>query len=112
MVSEAEIRERVAAFLTGELTLDDFEDWLAQNTWNLQPEGNEHSYRMTHAIEHRLFLYSDNQLNEEGLRDELRPFVERYRAQASFAGAEGFPEPDNPSSSSLLHGFKLVFGHM
>ena len=80
MVAELEIRKRLARFLANELSLDDFEDWLVQGSWNAHREGEGPAQQLAYAIELRLAEHSSGHLSLQELRDELAPFVKQYRS--------------------------------
>jgi hypothetical protein len=87
MISESHIREHLASFLAGDESLDAFEDWLVQNSWNMHRDSCGGAQQLVAEIELRLSEYSSGHLDENALRRELRPFVEQYQASISFAGA-------------------------
>lgn len=71
MVSSSQIRERIAQFLDGQIDLENFEDWIIQNTWNIHLSGSVAAESLTFAIEESLSEYSSNHINESELRGEL-----------------------------------------
>jgi len=85
MITESQIREHIASFLAGEESLDAFEDWLVQNSWNMHRDSSEAAQQLVAEIELRLSEYSSGHLDEGALRNELRSFVEWYREQISFS---------------------------
>ncbi len=81
MLKDSEIRDRLASFLEGKLSQDDFEDWLVQNTWNMHKDADEAAVKLAHAIELRLAEHSSGHLTDDELRRELLPFARRYAIQ-------------------------------
>ncbi len=78
MASKAEIREWVAKFLADEVTLEAFEDWFVQNTWNIHKKNDSAAQRIAYAVSLRLAEYSAGDLDDNELKFELRPFASRY----------------------------------
>ena len=71
MVSASQIREQLALFLSQNLSLDAFEDWFVQNTWNIHKSGSVAAEDVTFAIQESLAEYSSQHLNEQELYNEL-----------------------------------------
>lgn len=92
MIRESEIREHLANYLLGSESLDDFEDWLVQKSWNMHLDCYQDAQELVGEIELYLSEYSGDYIDEESLKEKLRPFVEQYEAQVSFDNA------DSPSS--------------
>ena len=91
MLSDQDIREKLLAYLSGHLTLDTFEDWIVQNTWDVHKWGSKETQNLAHSIEAKLAEHSGDHINEDVLRKNLRPLVQEY----------GNPQPST-SSSSLI----------
>jgi len=72
MPTASQIRDRIAAFLRGRATLEEFEDWLVQNTWNIHLTSSPEAEHLAYAVELRLSEYSVGHLTGQQLRDELR----------------------------------------
>lgn len=73
-----EIRERLASYLAGEISLEDFEDWFVSASWNVSQSKNQAAINMVYEIELWLSEYSDGFRSKDELRNLLRPFVEKY----------------------------------
>ena len=43
MIADNQIRERLARYLSGEISLDHFEDWLVEVSWNMHRDSDEKS---------------------------------------------------------------------
>lgn len=73
MVTAAQIRQQVVAYLAQGIDLDALEDWIAQNTWNihLAPGLDSSAIHLAHSIELRLSEHSTGHLPETELRGEL-----------------------------------------
>lgn len=76
MISESETRERLARYLANEISLDEFEDWLVQASWDAHLDSEQPAQRLAYAIELKLAEFSSGHLREEELREELRLLAE------------------------------------
>ncbi|HLA10042.1 MAG TPA: hypothetical protein VJ023_05445 [Pyrinomonadaceae bacterium] len=85
MIKENEIRAELVKYLAGEQSLDQFEDWFVQHSWNMHKDSSLSAQRLSSAIELRLAEHSSGHLSEEELRDQLRPYVVRYVVTVSFS---------------------------
>ncbi len=72
MITEAQIRDRLFAYLSRDISLNEFEDWLVQQSWNMHQDSAEAAQQLVGAIELRLAEYSNEHLTDEGLERELR----------------------------------------
>ncbi|MGH7744721.1 MAG: hypothetical protein ACREQ5_07900, partial [Candidatus Dormibacteria bacterium] len=75
MIADYAIREQIAYYLTGKLSLDQFEDWLVGKSWDMHRDSDGQSQKLASAVELRLAEYSSGHLDEKHLRDELIPYV-------------------------------------
>jgi hypothetical protein len=104
MIAEYQIRERLARYLRGENSLDQFEDWLVQRSWNMHRDSGDAAKELVSAIELRLAEYSSGHLDEQSLRSELLPFINTYASQFSIGG--GLPaiagSPNNISGRRVI----------
>lgn len=71
MIKDKEIRLKLEHLLANRLSLDDFEDWLVQNSWNMHRDTDEATQQLVSDIELRLAEYSEDHLDEHDLRREL-----------------------------------------
>jgi len=99
MVSASEIHEQLVRLLVREISLNKFEGWFAQKTWNIQLHSSESAQKLTYAIELRLSEHSSGHLTEDELRKELLPFAERYTADISLGDIDLGSEPVLATSS-------------
>ena len=83
MLSESEIRNQLVRFLAGEISLDEFEDWFVQKSWDAHGGSDPSTQRLASAVELRLAEHSSGHLSEVDLQDELRPFVSQYSVSVS-----------------------------
>jgi hypothetical protein len=91
MIAESQIREQIGHYLRGDISLDVFEDWLVQRSWNMHKDSNEAAQKLASAVELRLAEHSSGHLDEAALRDELRSFITRFTMQIVFGGAPVAP---------------------
>lgn len=75
MLSEAELRNRVAEFVAGDLSLDDFEDWFAGASWNSHQHASQELQRLVGLVEIYLAEHSNVHRNEQQLRAALRSLL-------------------------------------
>lgn len=75
MIAENSIRDKLNRFLKNEFSLDQFEDWLVQRSWNMHLDSEESAQKLASAIELRLAEHSSGHLDEPALREELRAFL-------------------------------------
>jgi hypothetical protein len=95
MATAARIRDRVAAFLVDQISLDELNVWLTVNTWNIHHDRDSESEGLTYALELRLAEHSIGHLTDAQLRDELRSFVSSYATRIRQA-----PELEYATSST------------
>jgi len=87
MVSSSQIREQVDKYLSGEMPLERFEDWLVQETWNVHRSGSHAAEVLTFAIEEALSEFSSDHIPEERLREELASLLLSDNKVVSIADA-------------------------
>jgi len=71
MLAHGELRNQLVRMLGNEVSLDDFEDWLVQRSWNIHQNSDLLAQRLAYAIELRLAEYSSGHLSNDELRKEL-----------------------------------------
>lgn len=91
MIADYEIRLWLARYLHKEISLDKFEDWIAQHSWNMHLDSDESAQKIAAAIELRLAEHSSGHLPENQLRNELVPFVTTYNAVVHFGNNQEIP---------------------
>jgi hypothetical protein len=102
MISESQIREKLGRYLRRDLSLDQFEDWIAQQSWNMHRDSSDPAQRLASAIELRLAEHSSGHLEEDALREDLRQFANPSVVQISFGNAS--PRPlDVPPNNVVAH---------
>jgi len=76
MVHENEVREKLSALLRGEISLLQFEDWLASASWSMHRDSNPSAIALVSSIDVLLSERDDHAINELELRNELRSLNE------------------------------------
>jgi hypothetical protein len=99
MISESQIREKLGHYLSKEWSLAQFEDWLAQGSWNMHKDSEEQAQKLASAIELRLAEHSSGHLDEKELRAELQALVNSHIANVSFGQAEMSSDAQNNAPS-------------
>ncbi|HXU89009.1 MAG TPA: hypothetical protein VFQ62_09160 [Methylomirabilota bacterium] len=80
VVSEHDIREEVARYVSGQVSLDDFQVWFVPRAWEILETGVPASGSAA-EIELLLAEYSGGDLSEEDLRDALIPYASIAKVQ-------------------------------
>ncbi|HEY4904751.1 MAG TPA: hypothetical protein VIH89_14855 [Candidatus Sulfotelmatobacter sp.] len=101
MISESQIREKLGRYLRRDLSLDQFEDWIASQSWNMHKDSSDVAQKLASEIELRLAEHSSGHLSEASLRDELRQFANPSVVLISFGEARQAPATDQPSNNVL-----------
>jgi hypothetical protein len=65
------IREQVNSFLSGNLTLPQFQEWLVANTWDVEERGDAHATDVTYEIKLALAEHSRGDISGDELRDRM-----------------------------------------
>jgi hypothetical protein len=69
------IREQVNSFLSGNLTLPQFQEWLVANTWDVEDHGDAHATDVTYEIKLALAEHSRGDISGDELRDRMSEAV-------------------------------------
>jgi hypothetical protein len=93
MLQASEIRDQIIDQLTGKLSLEDFEDWLAQRSWNIHLDSSHDAQLLAADVQLQLAEFSLGHLSENELRKELISFVRNIAVHSELSW-----EP-NPSLS-------------
>lgn len=72
------IRERLASYLAGEITLHDFEDWFFPTTWDIDREGDSALIELVYGIKLRIAEFSHGDWTEDQLHSFLRSLLEKH----------------------------------
>lgn len=85
MVRVPELRQRIAALVNGEVSLDDFEDWFAAASWNAHLDSSPEAQRLVGAVELRLSELSSDHLSFREFLEELEALVRSERVVFTFS---------------------------
>lgn len=77
MMSSSQIKKQISRLLDDQIVLQDFEDWLVQNTWNVHLSGSAEVEDLTFATEEALAEYSSERINKQELQKRLGELVYR-----------------------------------
>ena len=75
---DMEIREKLASYFEGRISLEDFEDWFVSASWNVVQSKNRQLIDMVYDIELLLAEFTDGCWTQAELKQLLRPFIENY----------------------------------
>ncbi len=78
MLQTSEIRDQIIQALSGRLSLEDFEDWLAQRSWNMHLDSSREAQELAADIQLRLAEFSLGHLPETELREDFKKFVSNF----------------------------------
>ncbi len=75
---DLEIRDRLASYLVGEISLKDFEDWFVPVSWNIIHSGNLSAINLVYEVELWLAEFSDGYWSETELKEHCKPLLMNY----------------------------------
>ena len=80
---ELEIRDRLSAYLAGETSLRDFEDWFFPKTWDVDKLDDPALLDLVYQIKLDWAEFSNGDWSEKDLRDMLKSLVEKFTISSS-----------------------------
>jgi hypothetical protein len=101
MATESQIREQLVNYLSGESSLDSFDDWLSAETWNIHQTGDVGAEKLTFAIELLLSEHSSGHVSDEQLDDELKTLLRDFAASVTVGAAQSVVV--EKTASATLH---------
>jgi hypothetical protein len=94
MVSASQIRNELAFYIAGVISLDNFEDWFAMQSWNVEHEGSKAAEDLTYEIEACLTEYMSRFISEKQLRKQLQQLIYAETKTAEISVGQGYlPQP-------------------
>lgn len=78
------IREKLAKYLAGEISLSTFQEWFVPRAWNIEKR-DPAAVELAHEIDLRLAEFSNGDWTEEELKSKLRPLATNYTVHMSAA---------------------------
>ena len=82
MLSALQIRQAIVDYLSDKMDFDQFDEWFAQNTWNIREKGDRQSQDLAYSVESKIAEFSGGFVSENILRRNLSPFVTNYVFQS------------------------------
>ena len=95
MITESALRQALASYLSGELSLAAFDDWIAVQTWDMHRGSSEQAQKLAGAIELRLAEHSAGHLSGEELRSQLQSLLREPGNQVLVAPIAGQQSPES-----------------
>ena len=84
MITVEQIREHLLNLLAKPAgSLDDFDEWFAQASWNMHQDSDLMAQKFASAIELRLAEYESQSLSQDQLREELTKLLREYSVKLS-----------------------------
>ncbi len=99
MLSELELRQELAKFLSGQSQLDDFEDWFVRESWNIHKSDELGAQQLVNAIELRLAEHDSGHIPDADLRSELKKLIDAPMLVFYFSNA---PSVQTSGSLSII----------
>lgn len=96
------IREQLARYLAGEISLPEFQEWFVPRAWNIEKQGSPAAGDLAHEVELRLAEFSNGDWTEDELKSKLRPLVTHYTVH-------GVTAPGTWDSSSEVKLIQVVY---
>ncbi len=75
MSPDKEIRQRLARYIAGEISLDQFSDWFQPVMWDIENTGNSTAINLAYQVELCLAEASNGDWTETELKNLLRPLA-------------------------------------
>lgn len=75
---DLEIRDELARYLAGQLSLRRFKKWFVSHTWDIHLSGNPEAADLAHEIGLYLAEFSNRDWSEDELKGQLRHLVETH----------------------------------
>lgn len=101
-----EILDWAVRYLSGEVTLDQFEEWLVPNTWDVESSGDEASQALVHDILSMMVELSSGDLEQDEFDNELRKTV--FNIHLSYPPVTGFAIHTYSTAETIPERFRIV----
>lgn len=96
------IRKKLASYLLGEYSLEDFKDWFIPVLLAVDHSENQKAINMAYEIELRLAECSNGYWNEDELKQLLKPLVENYEIEVDISYEPKFSSNVQQNYRSLI----------
>lgn len=103
MITEADARKHLAGLLLRQFELEDFEDWLVQQSWNMHLDSSQAAQELVSAIELALSEHSSDHISERELRDRLLSLFNERKVSISVSTDRVIVSPAQPRPRSMSH---------
>ena len=81
---DIDIRDKLASYLIGNISLSDFEDWFVSSSWNVMQRENKNTIDLVYDIELILAEHSRGCWNDEEIKQLFRPLVNSYNVNLDY----------------------------
>ena len=78
---DLEIRDRLARYLNGDVSLHEFEGWFVPVAWSIEQTRNAKAIELAGEVELRLAEFSNRHWTEAELRRKLEPLLSIYETE-------------------------------
>jgi|SRR5208283_3371585 len=78
---DLEIRDRLARYLNGDISLHEFEGWFVPVAWSIEQSQSAEAIELAGEVELRLAEFSNGHWTEAELRSKLEPLVSMYETE-------------------------------
>src|SRR5258708_16125443 len=102
MIVASDIRRRLADALSGEAALDDCEDWLVKNSWNMHLDSSRVAQELASSIELALSEHSSGHISDHKLRSQLLSLLDNVEVVSNERYSVSMPQ-----SRSLFRELRL-----
>ena len=75
MIRENDIREQLANYLRGELSLSALNEWILVSSWNMHKDSRNEARRLVAKVLAEIHEYGEGNLNEAALKGEIREMI-------------------------------------
>jgi len=77
MIHERDVRAKIAAFLSNEISVEDFSLWIMSNSWNMHKDSSAEAVDLVSSIHLLLAERDDNSYSPEEFRSELESLLNK-----------------------------------
>ena len=102
--------EQLSRYLGNQISLDEFEDWFVQASWNAHRESDPVAFKLSSVIELKLAEHSSGHLSEPNLKEELSALTQPLVVYFSFPQGTGQPVLTGASNPVPFQGVVQPFG--
>jgi len=101
LTSEIEIRQQLARYLNGKLTLNEFQDWFVPHSWNFHQSPSLALQKLVATIELAIAEFTNGDWTARELRDHFNSLLTTYEVDLNPFGAKQPSKLVTESNSSL-----------